>query len=158
MAILAALLPIVTALASNGLNLLADVALKKGKEFVEEKAGVKLNTDTQGNLPPETLVVLRKYEMDNEVELKKIALEERKIDVEELKQLKDGEGYLEELKTKTIPWVDALHKMGRQIMNYVLVGYALVCVFTGHEITQYELLLIGGPNIAYQLIKGKGMK
>ena len=107
---------------------------------------------------PETLVVLRKYEMDNAVELKRIALEERKVDVEELKQLKDGEEYKEELKTKTIPWVDALHKMGRQIMNYVLVGYALVCVFTGHEITQYELLLIGGPNIAYQLIKGKGVK
>jgi len=29
-------------------------------------------------------------------------------------------------------------------------------VYVGHEITQYELLLIGGPNIAYQFVKGRG--
>tara|TARA_R110000803_G_scaffold79075_1_gene144515 strand:+ start:407 stop:724 length:318 start_codon:yes stop_codon:yes gene_type:complete len=31
--------------------------------------------------------------------------------------------YMTELGTKTIPWVDALHKMGRQITSYL--GYAL---------------------------------
>lgn len=31
--------------------------------------------------------------------------------------------YAKELSTKTVPWVDALHKMGRQITGYL--GYAL---------------------------------
>ena len=31
--------------------------------------------------------------------------------------------YITELGTKTVPWVDALHKMGRQITGYL--GYAL---------------------------------
>jgi len=76
--------------------------------------------------------------------------------LEELKRKIEETVYLKELETKTIPWVDALHKMGRQIMNYVAVGYCMVSILYQHQITQEELLLIGGPNIAYQLIKGKG--
>ena len=76
--------------------------------------------------------------------------------LEDLKRQVDRELYLKELDTKTIPWMDAVHKMGRQILNYLAVLYCLVCIWAGHDITQYELLLIGGPNIAYQFIKGKG--
>lgn len=156
MAILPILIPIISALASNGLTLLSDVLLKKGKEFVEEKTGVKLEVDPKGNLPPEILITLRKYEMDHETELIKWSIESRKVDIEELKQLNQETIVLEELKQKTIPWVDALHKMGRQIMNYAVVVYCIVSALAHHTITQEEVILIGGPNIAYQLIKGKG--
>jgi hypothetical protein len=31
-------------------------------------------------------------------------------------------------------------------------------IMKGHEITQWDVLLIGGGNVAYQLIKGAGFK
>jgi hypothetical protein len=76
--------------------------------------------------------------------------------LEEIKRQVEREIYLKELEVKTVPWVDALHKMGRQILNYAVLFYCVACVYVGHEITQYELLLIGGPNIAYQFVKGRG--
>lgn len=36
--------------------------------------------------------------------------------------------YNNELSTKTVPWIDALHKMGRQITGYL--GYALAFYMT----------------------------
>jgi hypothetical protein len=74
--------------------------------------------------------------------------------LEELKRQFEQALYLKELDTKTVPWVDALHKMGRQLLNYFTIAYCLVALFMGHEISQNELLLLGSPNVAYQLIKG----
>jgi hypothetical protein len=64
--------------------------------------------------------------------------------------------YLAELQTKTIPWVDATHKMGRQILNFASISAAVTLILLGYEITSQVALLLGGPNVAYQLIKGKG--
>lgn len=64
--------------------------------------------------------------------------------------------YLAELATKTVPWVDALHKMGRQILNIANLVVVVVLVMYGVQITQEIALLLGGPNLAYQLIKGRG--
>lgn len=59
-------------------------------------------------------------------------------------------------KPTTFPWVEALHTMGRQILNAATLIIATILIFQGHEFTQYDILLLGGPNLAYQLIKGKG--
>lgn len=64
--------------------------------------------------------------------------------------------YAIELQTKTIPWIDGLHKMGRQILNLVVIIVWLVGILTDHTFTQYDMLILGGGNVAYQLIKGKG--
>lgn len=65
------------------------------------------------------------------------------------------ETYLTELKTKTVPWVDALHKMGRQIGNYI--SYAL-CAYMIHEgIT--DPIALGScfaPGGIYAAFKNKG--
>ena len=66
--------------------------------------------------------------------------------------------YITELQTKTIPWVDALHKMGRQILNAMNIAAVVILIAMEVEITQNIALLIGGPNVAYQLIKGKGRR
>ncbi len=147
-------------LLSKGLPILADVVMAKGKEFVEEKTGIKLSADPQGNLnlPPEQIVILKKYEMDNAVELQKIALENRKVALQELRQQMGTEEWVEELRTKTIPWVDALHKMGRLISNWIIVAYAIISILTKHVITQEEVFLLGVGNGIYQFIKGKGQK
>ena len=72
-----------------------------------------------------------------------------------LKQI-EQQVYMMELQTKTIPWVDALHKMGRQILNFSNIGVVVALVLFEYEITPQIAMLLGGPNVAYQLIKGKG--
>ncbi len=59
-------------------------------------------------------------------------------------------------KNKTIPWVDALHKMGRQIINVLTLAIVFVLLMAGKEITPTVAAVLTGGNIAYQLIKGKG--
>lgn len=64
--------------------------------------------------------------------------------------------YMAELATKTIPWVDGLHKMGRQILNVLTIIAVVVLLLLGIEITPTIALILGGGNVSYQLIKGKG--
>ncbi|TCK06355.1 hypothetical protein [Phorcysia thermohydrogeniphila] len=71
------MLALAGALASAGLNLLADVIKQKGKGFVEKKFGVKI-PDNPGELQnPELLVKLKELELKHEEELQKILLEEK---------------------------------------------------------------------------------
>jgi len=63
--------------------------------------------------------------------------------------------YAIELSTQTIPWVDALHKMGRQVLalvNMMLIGALIAWTDVDWEV----LVLLAGPNSVYQYIKGKG--
>jgi len=76
------LAPIVGGLMKNGLDILANVVKKKGKEFVEEKTGVDLS---EPELTEEQLLILKQYEMDHEEELLKIGLEDKKLSIEEEK-------------------------------------------------------------------------
>jgi len=64
--------------------------------------------------------------------------------------------YIAELHSKTVPWVDALHKMGRLITNWSLIVFVLLSKQLGWELDQNVIFLLGGGNIVYQLIKGKG--
>lgn len=75
-------------LLAQGLNLLGNAALAKGKEWVEEKTGVKL----QPNMSDDDLLKLRQYEMDHQEELLRLRIEENKLDIEIFKEeVKDRE-------------------------------------------------------------------
>ena len=76
--------------------------------------------------------------------------------LDNLQQTIEKELYLKELDTKTIPWVDALHKMGRQLTNYLTLIVVGIALAYGHVFTQWDVLLLTGGNMAYQVIKGKG--
>lgn len=64
--------------------------------------------------------------------------------------------YLAALSTKTVPWVDALHKMSRPLLNAITIIAVVALSLCGKTITPELALILGGPNLAYQLIKGKG--
>jgi len=66
------------------------------------------------------------------------------------------EVYVAELNTKTIPWIDAVHKMGRQILNASTMGIVFVLLMYDKEITGPVALILGGGNAVYQFVKGKG--
>jgi len=96
---------------------------------------------------PEASLKIALAEMD-------FQLKKRDQDIEEMRV--QMAPYLKELDTKTIPWVDAIHKMGRQISNWGTMIIVFVLLMTGHAISPEATALIGGGNLAYQLIKGKG--
>jgi hypothetical protein len=82
----AALLPIIQPLLSNGLSLVANAVMAKGKKVVEDKLGVQLKPD----MSPEEIIALKTAEMEHEEELLKLKLEENKLDLQELEmRLKD---------------------------------------------------------------------
>lgn len=73
-------------LLAQGLSLVGNAVLAKGKEWVEEKAGVKL----QPNMSDEDMLKLRQFEMDHEEELLKLQLEQNKLDLSKFEmELKD---------------------------------------------------------------------
>ena len=77
----AAAAPLIQSLMKNGLTALAGAVANKGKEYVEEKLGVKI----PAVIDDETALKLKQLEFDHEESLAAMALENRKIDLEELK-------------------------------------------------------------------------
>lgn len=76
MAIPALLAPLL----SQGLSLIGNAVLAKGKDWVEEKTGVKLDQP----LTAEDTLKLRQYEMDHQEELLRLRIEEKKLGLDEL--------------------------------------------------------------------------
>ena len=67
-------------LLSQGLSLIGNAVLAKGKDWVEDKTGVKLD----GPLSDADATKLRQYEMDHEEELLRLRIEEKKLGIDEL--------------------------------------------------------------------------
>ena len=74
-------MPIIQTLLTNGLGLVANAVMAKGKEWVEDKTGIKLAPD----MPPEQIAQLKIAEMQHEEELMRLRLEENKLDIEAFK-------------------------------------------------------------------------
>ena len=82
----AALLPVLQPLLSNGLSLVANAVMAKGKKVVEDKLGIELKPE----MTAEEIIQLKTAEMEHEEELLKLKLEENKLDLAELEaRLKD---------------------------------------------------------------------
>ena len=103
-----------------------------------------------GKLFTDTAEIAREFVLDKDKQNEIIG------NLEKIKQGIDKEIYAQELSVKTIPWVDALHKMGRQILNLIVIISVVFLTYYGKEITGEMMLLMGGGNVAYQLIKGRG--
>ena len=67
-------------LLSQGLSLIGNAVLAKGKDWVEDKTGVKLDQP----LSAEDTMRLRQYEMEHEEELLRLRIEEKKLGIDEL--------------------------------------------------------------------------
>jgi len=104
---------------------------------------------------PQAVVKLKMAEMDFTLKQRDQDLEKMRIDINGLRA--QNETYLKELDTKTIPWVDAMHKMGRQLLNLFNLVAVVWLMLEGKSISPEVVLLLGGPNVAYQIIKGKGI-
>lgn len=72
--------PLIQKLVSNGMNILAGAVMNKGKEVIEEKLGVNLDTALESE---EGVQQLRQLEIDHEEFLANAAIEHRKLDIRE---------------------------------------------------------------------------
>jgi hypothetical protein len=70
-------------LLSQGLSLIGNAVMAKGKGWVEEKTGVKLDQP----LTADDTLKLRQYEMDHEEELLRLRIEEKKLGIDELQAM-----------------------------------------------------------------------
>lgn len=62
--------------------------------------------------------------------------------------------YKIELQTKTVPWVDALHKMGRQLTGYL--GYTLAFYMVHEGFDAMAVMAAVAPGGLYAVFKNKG--
>lgn len=74
--------PFILSLLSSGLRLVANAALVKGKEFIQEKTGVDID---QAALSETDLLKLRQFQAEHEEELLRLQLEDNKLSLEETK-------------------------------------------------------------------------
>ena len=129
--------PFLSALLGSGLRLVANAALVKGKEFVEERAGVKLD---QATLSQEDQVKLQQFQLDHEEELLKLQLEDNKLGLEEEKlKFEEVRAYLQDVAdaraqqsavqmSATAPWYT---KMVQPVLAFfgVAVTFLLFAIF-----------------------------
>ncbi len=121
-----ALAAILAPLVKNGLTMIGNAVLAKGKDWVEEKTGVKLSP----NLTPEQVVALKQAEMEHEEELLRLQMEARKLDLSELELIAKAAGVEEENVTKrwqadmtSDSWLSKNVRPG--VLVYLLTAYLL---------------------------------
>ena len=112
-------------LLSQGLNLIANAAMNKGKEWVEQKTGVSLDQP----LSQEDALKLRQYEMDHEEELLRLRIEENKLDLEELKAHNENTKDARALQQKAIESADPVVR--RFIYFYAVFWSVCSAVYIG---------------------------
>jgi hypothetical protein len=116
----AALQAILTPLLGNGLNLVANAVLAKGKDYVEKKLGVELKPD----MSSADLAKVQIAQMEHEEELLKLRLEEDKLDLAELEmRLKDtNDARVRETQIVTSDKAPLLNKLITPILALGLLG------------------------------------
>jgi len=120
MGIPAALAPILKPLLANGLTLVANAVLAKGKKAVEEKLGVELKPD----MSADDIIRLKTAEMEHEEELLRLRIEENKLDLAEFElRLKDTDSARErEVQISTSDKAPLLNKIVTPVLALTLLG------------------------------------
>lgn len=115
------MLPIVQALMANGLTLLGNAVLAKGKDVVEEKLGVKLSpAPTQAEL-----IQLRQLELEHEDTLLSMQLEDKKLTLEENKNARDMNARIQESANAS-----TIAKNAAYILDFIIVCVTLIMAYT----------------------------
>jgi len=125
--VIAALTPFVKGLFANGLSLLGNAILSKGKAAVEEKLGIKLPDE---NVPPthEQLIELRQLEFDHEEKLLELDIEKQKLELESDKLAVENTQGARDMNTRIQESANADHiaKVAAYYLDFLVVGVTLI--------------------------------
>lgn len=111
---------LIAPLLSQGLSLISNAVLAKGKEWVEEKTGVNLDQP----LSAEDTIKLRQYEMDHEEELLRLRVEDKRLDLADVQSARDMNTRINESAnatwlSKNVPAILALVVI---VVGFLLLG------------------------------------
>ena len=81
----------IAALVSQGLGLTANAVLARGVEWLKETTGIDIDLEKDPKLTPEQLTALKQQELENELELRKLALEEQKLDFQTMQLIAEAD-------------------------------------------------------------------
>jgi membrane-bound ClpP family serine protease len=120
----AALVAILKPLLANGLGLVANAVMAKGKDYVEQKLGVELKPD----MTADEIIRLKTAEMEHEEELARLKLEENKLDLQELDMfLKDTDSARDrEVQIVTSAQAPLLNKIVTPVLALILLTLTFV--------------------------------
>lgn len=110
---------LIAPLLSQGLGLLANAVMAKGKDWVEEKTGVMLDKP----LSAEDTIRLKQFELEHEQELMKIRLEDKRIDLADVQSARDMNTRINESANST--WL-AKNVAAILALLVVVVGFVLL--------------------------------
>ena len=107
-------------LLAQGLSLLGNAVLAKGKDWVEEKTGVNLDQP----LSAEDVLRLKQYEMDHEEELLRLRVEDKRLDLADVQSARDMNTRINESAnaawlSKNVPAILAIGVIG---VGFLLLG------------------------------------
>lgn len=118
---------LLSTLAGNGLNVLVSAITAKGKEFVENKIGMKIPDDIS-KLTPEFMVELKKAEMLHEevlvnaaIKEKEISLAEKTLEVDNTKDARAMNKAIQESEHASY-----LSKVAPYYLDFLIVGATLL--------------------------------
>lgn len=117
------LAPILTELAKNGLNILAGAITAKGKDVIEEKLGVDIESALTSE---EGIFKLKQLEVDHEEFLIEAAQKKAELDLENTKSARDMNTRIQEsqnasnLAKNAAYYLDFLIVVATLIMGYIL--------------------------------------
>lgn len=122
---LVALMPLITSLASSGLGLIGNAVLSKGKDYIENSLGVKIEDMLA---TPEGRLQLAQLQNDREEFLIKAALDNRKIDLEQYQAEVADRNSARDMNAKiqTSENTAWFAKNGAYILDYIIVVATLV--------------------------------
>ncbi len=106
--------PFIMTLLAQGLGLLGNAVLAKGKDVIETELGVDIEALTQ---TPEGLLQLKQLEVDHEEYLLDNALKDKAIDVDNTKNARDSNARIQE--SERASW---MAKNSAYILDWLIVG------------------------------------
>lgn len=133
--IAAAAVPLVKELLEKGLTTLAGAVANKGKEYVEDKLGVQLDTVDS--------IQLKQIEFDHAEELQRMALEGRKLDAELEKVAQEAVTARWEADLHSDSWLSK--NIRPSVLIYLLVSYTVLSLLSafGLNVNESYIALLG---------------
>ena len=120
--------PFIVTMLAQGLGILGNAVLAKGKDVIEEKLGIDLEKATQ---TPEGLQKLKQLEVDHEefllsnaLENRKIDLQDKALDIDNTKSAREANAKIQES-----PNSSALAKNSPYIIDFLIVGGTLILAY-----------------------------
>ena len=153
------LIPILTELAANGLNVLTGAITAKGKEVVEKTLGVTI-PDSVDKLTPELIAQLKIKEMEHEEALVQMSIDKQRVDIEQEKNANDAVTDRWKADMNSDSWLSK--NIRPAVLLYILTAYTIFSLMSaaGYNVNQayVELLANWGMLVMSAYFVGRSVE